>query len=322
MFQQHPRVLVIISLILLCITIYISFVIGTIPIHFKDIFQKISTGEASNIDTIIDLRLPRILIALCVGAMLSASGALLQAVLQNPLAEAQLLGVSSGALVARTVLLLLAPQLFFYIPLLSFVGGMLPFLMLFILSVKFKLLPTRMILIGVAMFAMLTGLLDLFAQNPFLKMPQGFTMKTWNDVKMIVLSAVIGLAMTIILMSKVNLLALEEKQANNLGFHITKYRLIVGMVAVFLASASSAIVGPLAFVGLIIPHIVRKLIGANYKQVLPLSIIIGAWFVVMTDLLGRTIHPPLEIPANVIMMLIGGPVLIYLICKGAVNDAY
>ena len=99
--------------------------------------------------------------------MLSASGALLQAVLQNPLAEAQLLGVSSGALVARTVLLLLAPQLFFYIPLLSFVGGMLPFLMLFILSVKFKLLPTRMILIGIAMFAMLTGLLDLFAQNPF-----------------------------------------------------------------------------------------------------------------------------------------------------------
>ncbi|MEJ7174221.1 iron ABC transporter permease [Staphylococcus caprae] len=322
MFQQHPRILVIISLILLCITIYISFVIGTIPIHFKDILQKLSTGEASNIDTIIDLRLPRILIALCVGAMLSASGALLQAVLQNPLAEAQLLGVSSGALVARTILLLLAPQLFFYIPLLSFVGGMLPFLMLFILSVKFKLLPTRMILIGVAMFAMLTGLLDLFAQNPFLKMPQGFTMKTWNDVKMIVLSAVIGLAMTIILMSKVNLLALEEKQANNLGFHITKYRLIVGMVAVFLASASSAIVGPLAFVGLIIPHIVRKLIGANYKQVLPLSIIIGAWFVVMTDLLGRTIHPPLEIPANVIMMLIGGPVLIYLICKGAVNDAY
>lgn len=112
MFQQHPRILVIISLILLCITIYISFVIGTLPIHFKDILQKLSTGEASNIDTIIDLRLPRILIALCVGAMLSASGALLQAVLQNPLAEAQLLGVSSGALVARTILLLLAPQLF------------------------------------------------------------------------------------------------------------------------------------------------------------------------------------------------------------------
>ena len=288
---------------------------------FKDILQKLSTGEASNIDTIIDLRLPRILIALCVGAMLSASGALLQAVLQNPLAEAQLLGVSSGALVARTVLLLLAPQLFSIFLYLVLLEGCYHFNVVH-LSVKFKLLPTRMILIGIAMFAMLTGLLDLFAQNPFLKMPQGFTMKTWNDVKMIVLSAVIGLAMTIILMSKVNLLALEEKQANNLGFHITKYRLIVGMVAVFLASASSAIVGPLAFVGLIIPHIVRKLIGANYKQVLPLSMIIGAWFVVLTDLLGRTIHPPLEIPANVIMMLIGGPVLIYLICKGAVNDAY
>lgn len=178
-----------------------------------------------------------------------------------------------------------------------------------------------MILIGVAMYAMLTGVLDLFAQNPFLKIPQGLTMKTWNDVKIIGISASIGLVITLLLTSKVNLLALEDKQANNLGFHITKYRLIIGGVAVLLASASSAIVGPLAFVGLIIPHIVRKLIGSNYKEVIPLSIILGGWFVVTTDLLGRTLHPPLEIPANVIMMLIGGPILIYLICKGAVNDA-
>ena len=178
-----------------------------------------------------------------------------------------------------------------------------------------------MILIGVAMYAMLTGVLDLFAQNPFLKIPQGLTMKTWNDVKIVGISASIGLLITMLLTSKVNLLALEDKQANNLGFHITKYRLIIGGVAVFLASASSAIVGPLAFVGLIIPHIVRKLIGSNYKEVIPLSIILGGWFVVTTDLLGRTLHPPLEIPANVIMMLIGGPILIYLICKGAVNDA-
>ena len=147
---------------------------------------------------------------------------------------------------------------------------MIPFLLLFLLSVKFKFQPTRMILIGVAMYAMLTGVLDLFAQNPFLKIPQGLTMKTWNDVKIIGISASIGLVITLLLTSKVNLLALEDKQANNLGFHITKYRLIIGGVAV-LASASSAIVGPLAFVGLIIPHIVRKLIGSNYKEVIPLS---------------------------------------------------
>ena len=79
------------------------------------------------------------------------------------------------------------------------------------------------------------------------------------------------------------------------------------------SECSSAIVGPLAFVGLIIPHIVRKLIGSNYKEVIPLSIILGGWFVVTTDLLGRTLHPPLEIPANVIMMLIGGPILIYIL---------
>jgi len=321
MLQHYSKLLFLISIILLCVTVYVSFIVGTIPISLKDILTQFTTGHISNVDTIIDLRLPRIIIALCVGAMLSVSGALLQAVLQNPLAEAQLLGVSSGALVMRMILILVTPQLFFVIPLLSFLGGMIPFLLLFLLSVKFKFQPTRMILIGVAMYAMLTGVLDLFAQNPFLKIPQGLTMKTWNDVKIIGISASIGLVITMLLTSKVNLLALEDKQANNLGFHITKYRLIIGGVAVFLASASSAIVGPLAFVGLIIPHIVRKLIGSNYKEVIPLSIILGGWFVVTTDLLGRTLHPPLEIPANVIMMLIGGPILIYLICKGAVNDA-
>ncbi|MEJ7170493.1 iron ABC transporter permease [Staphylococcus capitis] len=324
MLQHYSKLLFLISFILLCVTLYISFIVGTIPITFKDILNQLTTGHVSNVETIIDLRLPRIIIALCVGAMLSVSGALLQAVLQNPLAEAQLLGVSSGALVMRMILVLMTPHLFFVIPLLSFIGGMIPFLLLFLLSLKFNFQPTRMILIGVAMYAMhamLTGLLDLFAQNPFLKIPQGLTMKTWNDVKIIVISASIGLVITLLLISKVNLLALEDKQANNLGFHITKYRLIIGGVAVFLASASSAIVGPLTFVGLIIPHIVRKLIGSNYKKVIPLSMILGGWFVVATDLLGRTLHPPLEIPANVIMMLIGGPVLIYLICKGAINDA-
>lgn len=233
MLQHYSKLLFLISFILLCVTLYISFIVGTIPITFKDILNQLTTGHVSNVETIIDLRLPRIIIALCVGAMLSVSGALLQAVLQNPLAEAQLLGVSSGALVMRMILVLMTPHLFFVISLLSFIGGMIPFLLLFLLSLKFNFQPTRMILIGVAMYAMLTGLLDLFAQNPFLKIPQGLTMKTWNDVKIIVISASIGLVITLLLISIVNLLALEDKQANNLGFHITKYRLIIGALLYF-----------------------------------------------------------------------------------------
>lgn len=112
MLQHYSKLLFLISFILLCVTLYISFIVGTIPITFKDILNQLTTGHVSNVETIIDLRLPRIIIALCVGAMLSVSGALLQAVLQNPLAEAQLLGVSSGALVMRMILVLMTPHLF------------------------------------------------------------------------------------------------------------------------------------------------------------------------------------------------------------------
>ena len=91
MLQHYSKLLFLISIILLCVTVYVSFIVGTIPISLKDILTQFTTGHVSNVDTIIDLRLPRIIIALCVGAMLSVSGALLQAVLQNPLADAQLL---------------------------------------------------------------------------------------------------------------------------------------------------------------------------------------------------------------------------------------
>ena len=112
MLQHYSKLLFLISIILLCVTVYVSFIVGTIPISLKDILTQFTTGHVSNVDTIIDLRLPRIIIALCVGAMLSVSGALLQAVLQNPLADAQLLGVSSGALVMRMILLLVTPNYF------------------------------------------------------------------------------------------------------------------------------------------------------------------------------------------------------------------
>lgn len=321
MTKQHSNLIIIMTLILFLVTLYISFIVGTIPISIEDIWNKIVTGQSEQIDSIIDLRIPRIIIAVLAGVMLSISGLLLQAVLQNPLAEANILGVSTGALIARNLFLMIVPQLYHFIPYFSFLGGIIPFLVLFILSIQFKLPTTRMILVGVAMYALLSGVLDLFNQNPFLKLPQGLTMKTWNDVKLIGISAMIGLILTFVISSKINLLALEEKQANNIGFNIKLYRLLIGLVAVYLASATASIIGPLAFVGLIVPHISKKILGNNHQFLLIYTMILGAWLVLVADLLGRTIHPPLEIPANAITMIIGGPVLIYIICKGAVNHA-
>ena len=320
--KKHPAFLMVIMLALLIVTTYVAVVVGKIPISFDQVMTKVTTGSEQHVDAVIDLRFPRIFIALFVGAILAVSGALLQAVLQNPLAEANILGVSSGALVVRSLVLLLFPGLYFYAPFLSFIGGVIPFMVLFVLIAKYKLAPVRMILVGVALYAMLNGILELLAQDPFMKIPQGLTMKTWNDVYIVAITAIIGITLALILAQKTNLLAFDEKQANNIGFNITKYRLMIGVVAVFLASGATAIVGQMAFVGLIVPHIVRRCIGSNYKKVLPYSAMMGAWLVLLADIIGRTSHPPLEIPANVLTMMLGGPILIYMICKGAVSHAH
>ncbi|NGD08150.1 iron ABC transporter permease [Staphylococcus aureus] len=313
MIKNKKKLLFLCLLVILIATAYISFVTGTIKLSFNDLFTKFTTGSNEAVDSIIDLRLPRILIALMVGAMLAVSGALLQAALQNPLAEANIIGVSSGALIMRALCMLFIPQLYFYLPLLSFIGG------LILLHSKFRFNAVSMILVGVALFVLLNGVLEILTQNPLMKIPQGLTMKIWSDVYILAVSALLGLILTLLLSPKLNLLNLDDIQARSIGFNIDRYRWLTGLLAVFLASATVAIVGQLAFLGIIVPHVVRKLVGGNYRVLIPFSTVIGAWLLLVADLLGRVIQPPLEIPANAILMIVGGPMLIYLICQSQRN---
>ena len=315
MIKNKKKLLFLCLLVILIATAYISFVTGTIKLSFNDLFTKFTTGSNEAVDSIIDLRLPRILIALMVGAMLAVSGALLQAALQNPLAEANIIGVSSGALIMRALCMLFIPQLYFYLPLLSFIGGLIPFLIIILLHSKFRFNAVSMILVGVALFVLLNGVLEILTQNPLMKIPQGLTMKIWSDVYILAVSALLGLILTLLLSPKLNLLNLDDVQARSIGFNIDRYRWLTGL----LASATVAIVGQLAFLGIIVPHVVRKLVGGNYRVLIPFSTVIGAWLLLVADLLGRVIQPPLEIPANAILMIVGGPMLIYLICQSQRN---
>ncbi len=173
MIKNKKKLLFLCLLVILIATAYISFVTGTIKLSFNDLITKFTTGNNEAVDSIIDLRLPRILIALMVGAMLAVSGALLQAALQNPLAEANnIIGVSSGALIMRALCMLFIPQLYFYLPLLSFIGGLIPFLIIILLHSKFRFNAVSMILVGVALFVLLNGVLEILTQNPLMKIPQ------------------------------------------------------------------------------------------------------------------------------------------------------
>jgi iron complex transport system permease protein len=236
------------------------------------------------------------------------------------------IGISSGAAFIAVMIAALAPSLYFFTPLFAFAGGMLAFLLVYSLAWNAGLNPLRIILVGVAANAMFTGLSSAF--NSFsggnlsgvASIVNGnITMKTWDDVGALFWYVLIGLMLSILTAQRCNLLALEDKTARSLGVSVNKSRLMVSFVAVLLASISTAIVGVISFLGLIAPHIGRLLVGSNHKALIPFSMLLGAFALLLADTLGRTIASPYEISAGILMAVIGGPFFIFLLKRSGRN---
>lgn len=312
----------ILAIPLLIILILYSATTGSIEVGPFELIKGLFTGENEQVAIIKDLRFPRIIISMIAGASLAVSGVLLQAVMRNPLAEPGIIGVSSGAAFVTILMVTFFPGLFFFTPLFAFFGGALAFILVYIFSWKSGLNPLRMILIGVAINALFTGLTELFKMaNPtsltssISVTMSTLSMKTWNDVEIIVIYGTIGLLLAFLLFSWCNHLGLEDKTLQNLGFRTNRARFMISIVAVLLASVATAIAGMFTFVGLLIPHIGRSLVGTNHKVLIPFSAIIGASLILLADTLGRTLMAPIEIPASVLIAVIGGPFLIILLRK-------
>jgi len=312
----------IIAILALIALFFYSATTGSIEVTSVELIKGLFTGDIENVEIVKDLRFPRIIVSLVAGAALAVSGVLLQAVMRNPLAEPGIIGVSSGAAFVTILVVTFFPALFFYSPLFAFLGGALAFLLVYMFSWKSGLNPLRMILIGVAINAIFTGLTELFNMaNPSsltssLSVTMStLTMNTWADVKVISLYGVIGLMIAFILFSWCNHLGLEDKTLQNLGFRTNRARFVISIVAVLLASVATAIAGMFTFVGLLIPHIGRTLVGTNHKVLIPFSAILGAMLILLADTLGRTILAPIEIPASILIAVIGGPFLIFLLRK-------
>ncbi|MFJ7974307.1 FecCD family ABC transporter permease [Peribacillus sp. NPDC096379] len=305
---------------LIVIVFFISAVSGSLKVTIGELISGLLSGTNENVAIIKDLRFPRLIIALFTGAALAVSGVLLQAVMKNPLAEAGIIGIAAGGRFVYILVVSLLPQLFFWTPLFSFLGGALACFLVFSLSWKSGLSPLRIILVGVAINATFSGLgqaLTYFVGFSSLTHAtvSGLSLKTWNDVDVMVLYSSIGLVISLFLASWCNVLALQDKTAINLGFNLTKLRLIVSAVAVLLATVATSIAGVIAFVGLLIPHIGRLIVGTDHKVLIPFSALSGALLILVADTIGRMILPPNDIPASIIMMIIGGPFLIILLRK-------
>ena len=304
----------------------ISVNTGSIKVTPYELFRGLFIEYDQNISAIYDLRFPRILIAIIGGAAVSVSGVLLQAVMKNPLADPGIIGISSGASLAAMIVTAFFPSLFFFTPLFAFLGGMLAFLLVYTLSWKDGLSPIRIILVGVAVNAMFSGMMSAFNSGTGSNysgaasiVNANITMKTWGDFSTLAIYTAIGLIASIFILGRCNLLALEDKTALSLGINVNSSRIVVSIIAVLLASISTAVIGPISFLGLIVPHIARLLVGSDHKVLVPYSMILGAFVFLLADTVGRVITQPYEISAAVIMAVVGGPFFIMLLRRSGKN---
>lgn len=293
---------------------------GSLKVTPGQLFRGLFVAYDENVATVYDLRFPRIFIAMIGGAATAVSGVLLQAVLKNPLADPGIIGVSAGASLTAVLITAFLPALYFFSPLFAFLGGMLAFLLVYSLAWKGGLSPLRIILVGVAVEAMFSGLSSAFNSATGSNysgvasiVNANISMKTWSDVRTLAIYAAIGLIAALFTASRCDLLALEDRTAQSLGVNVTASRIVISVIAVLLASISTAVVGTISFLGLIVPHIARLLVGSRHRVLIPYTMLLGAFVLLLADTLGRTIAAPYEISASTIMAVVGGPAFVILL---------
>ena len=309
-----------VMILLLAILFFASINIGSLKVGVSDILKGMIGKSSEEVSTVLDLRLPRIFISMLAGAATAVSGVLFQAVLKNPLADPGIIGISSGASFTAILVTAFAPALFFFTPLFAFLGGVLAFCLVYSLSWKGGLSPLRVILIGVAVNAMFTGLASgLNSMNGgnmsgVAAIVNGnITMKTWEDVRMLTPYVLAGLVLALLFAGMCNILSLEDKTARSLSVNVNLMRILIPLAAVLLAAISAAVAGSISFLGLVVPHMGRILVGSEHKKLIPFSMLLGAFLFLLADTAGRTIAAPYEISASVLMSVVGGPFFMILL---------
>lgn len=308
---------------ILCVLALISISIGSARYSLRDIMTNLLTEESNPIKIIIyNLRLPRIISAILIGAALSVGGALLQSVMRNPLADPGTIGVSAGAGTAATTILLLFPHMTTAVPIFAFGGAALACGLIYLLAWKGGVDPVRIILSGVAINSVLGGyngfLQMLYSDN--LQGVLGFmngslSGRSWSDVKTLAIYVIIGLFLALICIKSANALQLGDEMAKNLGINVNLSRIALSAVSAFLAAATVSVAGMIGFVGLVVPHIARMIVGSDYKIMIPTSMLLGAVVLLFADTVGRTLVPGMDIPVGTIMSMVGGPFFLYMLRK-------
>lgn len=310
---------------ILSFLVILAFIIGnkcgTIQISMKDIIDTIAGNHTDTINRAIwYIRLPRIILAGLVGINLSLSGAILQGVMKNPLADPGIIGISSGAGLFGIIILIIFPEYQELVPIAAFLGAMLAAILIYVLAWKGGIEPTRIILAGVAVSALfsagISGTLVFHSDRvhgALTFMNGSMSARSWPEVFTILPYTFIGLILVVIFANKLNILVLGDDVARGLGLNVELTRLAFTALAALLAASAVSVVGLLGFVGLIVPHSIRLILGNDYKFMFPATALLGASLVMFSDTFARTIMSPNEIPVGIVMAIIGAPFFLYLL---------
>lgn len=310
--------------VLLLASVVLAFLVGSSSVSVAEFIAWISGGDVSDTakNIFVNVRLPRVLAAVLAGAALAVAGAIIQAALDNPLASPNVIGINSGAGLFVLLAASLFPSLAWLTPLAAFVGALLTAVIVFAIASVTASSRLTVVLGGIAITSIFgAGMNTILIVNPDAYVGSstflvgGLSGIMMSDLLWPAPYIVLALAVAFLFAWKLNVLSLGDLSAHSLGMNVRKNRLGMLALAALLAGAAVSIVGLLGFVGLIVPHIVRYLIGHDNRVVLPASALLGASFVVLCDVCARVLFAPYELPVGILMAFIGGPFFIYLIMK-------
>ncbi len=321
--------------LVLAVVMAFAVTIGSVHIPFLTTSQvllsklplvKITPTWTDTTETIIlAMRLPRVILAGLVGAALSIAGATYQGLFRNPLADPYLIGVAQGAALGAVIGFVLPfhGQAINYsiTPLLAFAGAVLSVAIVYLLARVGKTLPaTTLILAGVALSALFGSITSYLiitsgdaAQGIIFWMMGSFSLSSWSEVRVVLPYGIAGTAVILLYGRSLNVMQLDEEQAQQLGINVEKVKLILLAAATLITAAAVSFVGTIGFVGIIIPHIVRLMWGPDHRLLLPMSVLTGAVFMIAADLIARTALSPMELPVGIITAFCGVPFFLYLL---------
>lgn len=320
--QPSLRLVYSLSFLILIVGIISALCLGATKISLVDAFSAMLKGEISDPDYRIFtfIRLPRVLASLLSGSALAVSGVLIQAVLNNPMAAPNVIGVNSGAGLTAIIMLSLFPTALAFMPFAAFIGAVLACLLIYIISIKSGADRLTVTLVGIAVSSVLNAAINMIktlfpdvVYDTDMFLIGGLSGANYRTLIPAGILIIAGLLAAILLSKRLDIITLGDQTAATLGINLTVTKLILLVTASALAGASVSFAGLLGFVGLLVPHIARKFCGTNHKKLLPLSILLGSSLVLWCDVIGRTVAAPYEISVGILLSFIGGPFFISLI---------